>query len=419
MANIVDVVGDYVSLRRSGANYKGLCPFHNERTPSFMVSTAKNYCHCFGCGRGGDPIGFLKELNNFTYREALMHLANKYHIEVKEVEVSDEEVAERQKRQAYLTLCEFICNFYKEQLTVSNEGMQYLNRLGLNDAIIKRFNIGYAPSDGTSLTNAINSAGFSISHANDLGFVAPMNGGMSDIITNSIILPIYSKTGKVVAFAYQSIDNENATFENLTAKSSIFNPKDSIFGLFQASHKISREKACYFVPTPYDVLMMHQSGFENAISPSHDVLDNYIVNDLSKLIRDEAVTIITSSTDKKITSRSIAQMDSIIPKGINVFFFDIAPKNSLGEMLQSTNASALQDNIDKQKTDCISFKANTLINFAGDNNNEKIRAIINTLRTIALMPDQSSRQIYLNVLASVTSVSYDILDKELKKIKPY
>ena len=421
-ANIVDVVGDYVSLRRSGANYKGLCPFHDERTPSFIVSPSKNYCHCFGCGNGGDPIRFLMNLNNFTYREALLHLANKYHIEVKEVEMSDQQVAERNQRQAYLTLCTFAAKHYQSILASDSPeaqtAMDYLNSHGISQASISRFGIGYAPASTLSLTQAISEGGFSISHANNLGLVAPIDGAMRDVMAGCIVIPVMSKTGKEMAFAFQDIHDHNITFSRYISQSAIFSPKDALFALFQANSNISKQKSCYMTATPYDAIMMHQAGFTNTVAPAGDLINRYTANDLAKQVRDDSITIITGSTSADALNRSFRLIDSLLPQGINVFCFDCYPASSLGELLISTNAEAFSRRINSERTDCITFKAQTLMAQAG-NNNERLRAIQNVLFSIKSIRDEASKQIYIDVLAQISKISPNILESELARIKPF
>lgn len=422
-ANIVDVVGDYVSLRRAGANYKGLCPFHNERTPSFIVSPAKNFCHCFGCGNGGDPISFLMNLNNFTYREALLHLANKYHIEVKEVDVSDEQIAERNRRQAYLTLCTFAAKHYQNALAAdtpeSNQALQFLNDCGISQASISRFGIGYADNSTLSLVNAITQAGYSISQANDLGLVAPIDGAMRDVMAGCIVIPVMTKTGKEVAFAYQPIDNTgNASFANFTSQSAIFSPKDALFAHFQANSSISKDKSCFMVDNPFDAIMMHQAGFTNTVAPVGEFINRYVANDLAKQVKDDSITIITSSNSQEQLNRGFKLTDSLLPQGINVFCYDCAPAHSLGAVINSTHAEDFRDKVLRSRIDCITFKAQTLIGKA-TNSSELVRAIHSTLFSIKSIRDEASKQIYIDVLAQISKIKPEILVGELAKIKPF
>lgn len=419
-ANIVDVVADYVSLHRSGANYKGLCPFHNERTPSFIVSPAKNYCHCFGCGKGGDPIGFLKELNNYTYREALVHLANKFHIEIKEVDLTSEEIAERQKRQSYLTLCDFVSKHYQQQLAAVPDNnataMARLNALGLHEAVVKQFGLGYADSIADTLVDIVSKAGFSVSNANDLGLVAPLANGMGDIINKAIVMPVYNKTGKVIGFAWQSIDAEPTQFST-TARSAIFNPQESVFGLFQSNHAISKAKSCFVVDTPLDVMAMHQNGFTNTISPLGEALDRYLANDLAKSIKDDSATIITAYRSPQQLATMFRIADQMIAAGINVFAVNTPqPSSSITATLSGCNASAWQQYINDNKTDIVTWKAGILLADAADNNTMRVKAIRSTLRTIKAMRDATGRQIYLNVLSRLTRFPAETLSKEMENL---
>lgn len=419
-ANIVDVVADYVSLHRSGANYKGLCPFHNERTPSFIVSPAKNYCHCFGCGKGGDPIGFLKELNNYTYREALVHLANKFHIEIKEVDLSNEEIAERQKRQSYLTLCDFVSKHYQQQLAnVPNNNasaMAFLNSFGLHDAAVKRFGVGYADSNANSLVDIITSGGFSISIANDLGLVAPLANGMGDVLNKAITLPIFNKTGKVVGFAWQSVDCDGSVLRT-SARSPIFNPQESVFGIYQANHAISKAKSCFIVDTPFDVMAMQQNGFDNVIAPIGESLDRYFANDLAKCVKDDSVTLITAFRQQSQLAPMLRIADQLAAQGISIFAVNTPqPGLSVASALTSCNGSEWSQFVNNSRKDIISWKAELLLNEAGDNMALRIKAIHSTLRTIKAMRNLSSKEIYLNVLGQLTNFPADTLKKEMDRL---
>lgn len=418
-ANIVDVVADYVSLHRSGANYKGLCPFHNERTPSFIVSPAKNYCHCFGCGKGGDPIGFLKELNNYTYREALVHLANKFHIEIKEVDLSSEEIAERQKRQSFLTLCDFVNKHYQQQIAVESNNataMARLNALGLHEAVVKLFGLGYADSTPDSLVDMISKAGFSISNANDLGLVAPLANGMGDVINKAIVLPVYNKTGKVTGFAWHSIEADPTSF-GTTCRSAIFNPQESVFGLFQANHAISKAKSCFIVDNPFDVMAMHQNGLTNTISPIGEAIDRYIINDLAKSIKDDSATLITAHRSPQQLATMFRIADQLIAAGINVFAVNTPqPESSIASTLSGCSASAWTQYINDNKQDIVTWKATILLNDAANNNTMRIKAIRSTLRTIKAMRDATCQQIYLSVLSKLTRYPVETLSKEMNNL---
>lgn len=418
-ANIVDVVADYVSLRRSGANYKGLCPFHNERTPSFIVSPSKNICHCFGCSKGGDPIRFLMDLNNYSYREALTHLANKFHIEIKEVDMTSEEIAERQRRQTYFTLCDFVGKHFHQSLTSNRTSTSaatlYLNHIGISEASVNKYLIGYADETTNSLAQAIANAGFSTSHATDLGLVAPMTDGISDVINHAIVLPVFNKTGKITSFVWHQLGNDDNTFA-VAPRSAIFNPGNAVFGIHQANQFISKTKTCYIVDTPLDVITMAQNGFENTISPLGDIIDRYTLNDLVKCVKDGSVTIVTSGKDVDKSHRIFKIIDQLLHQGLSIFVVSIA-ESSIFAAIEATNASTWRQSISDSKCNAITWKANTLLRLAGTNTTDKIKAIQSTLLSINLLPDETSKRIYLNVLSEITKISAETLAKELKNIR--
>lgn len=415
-ANIVDVVADYVSLHRAGANYKGLCPFHNERTPSFIVSPAKNFCHCFGCGKGGDPIRFLMDLNNYSYPEALMHLANKFHIEVKEVDMTSEEIAERHKRQTYLTLCDFAAQYYQKCLgdECGNEAIALLNSLNIHESVAKKFSLGFAPAEKDSLTKAITKAGFSNSYATDLGLVASIDGGISDIINYAIVLPVFNKTGKVTAFAWNGLDQTDTNLL-VTARSPIFNAQEAIYGIYQAHHAISKNKCCHIVDSPYDVLSMHQNGLENTIAPLGNSIDRYAITDISRCVSSGSVSIITADLSAQSIQRTFTIIDQFVAQGISVFV-NVISYGSISQAIAEMNASDWQQHLDQNRSDAVLWKAKYLLTKAS-NDTERVRAIHSCLRTVKVMRNETSKQIYLNELSKITHFPSSILYQEMGNLK--
>ena len=271
-ADIVEVVSDFVSLKRRGANYVGLCPFHNEKTPSFSVSRAKGICHCFSCGKGGSPVNFIMEHEQLSYYEALKYLANKYHIEVHERELTDEEKLEQSERESMLIINEKANEHFEHNLHDTQEGinigLSYFKERGFSDAIIKRFHLGYSLDTRDELYNFLVKSGYNPKFMFDTGLcIADNNGGGYDRFRGRVMFPVLNLAGKIIAFGGRTLKHDKAKYVN-SPESLIYKKSNELYGLFQAKQSIVKHDKCFLVEGYADVISMHQSGFDNTVASS-------------------------------------------------------------------------------------------------------------------------------------------------------
>lgn len=276
-ADIVDVVSDFVKLRRSGANYKGLCPFHNERTPSFSVNRARNICKCFSCGKGGSPVNFIMEHEQLSYQEALRYLARKYNIEIVEKELTDEERAAQNTREAMLAVNEFALSHFEKNLLSTSEGrdlaLAYLRHRGISDAMIERFHLGYAIDKGNELITAAASAGFKEKYLVETGLAveSDRDGRRSvyDRFRGRVIFPIHSISGRVIAFGGRTMRSDKSIAKYVNSPESVVYRKNlELYGLYQAKSAIARKDRAILVEGYLDVVSMHQAGIDNVVASS-------------------------------------------------------------------------------------------------------------------------------------------------------
>ena len=273
-ANIVDVVSEFVSLKKAGVNYKGLCPFHDEKTPSFMVSPAKGYCHCFSCGKGGNVVGFIMEHEQMTYVEALRWLARKYHIEIHERELSDEEKREESERESLFIVNEWALKYFQHNLRNNVEGlaigMQYFRSRGFRDDTIEKFKLGYALPERDALAKAALAKGFKEQFLIDTGLCYKKEDGqLQDRYAGRVIFPVQTVTGRVVAFGGRILNNDKKLAKYVNSPESlIYHKSNELYGIFLAKQAITKKDRCYLVEGYIDVTSMHQSGVENVVASS-------------------------------------------------------------------------------------------------------------------------------------------------------
>lgn len=273
-ADIVDVVSDYVKLRRRGSGFIGLCPFHNERTPSFSVSKTKGICRCFSCGKGGSPVGFIMEVEQMTYPEALRLLARKYNIEIEERELSAEEREAATERESMMAINEFAMQHFERNMLKTTEGqnigLSYFRERGINDAMIKRFHLGYSMEQRDALYKAAVAAGFKGEYLLKTSLcLQNERGEWRDRFRGRVIFPVFTVSGKVVAFGGRTLrkDKEVAKYVN-SSESIIYSKSRELYGLYQAKPEIVRKDKCILVEGYMDVISMHQAGIQNVVASS-------------------------------------------------------------------------------------------------------------------------------------------------------
>lgn len=279
-ADIVDVVSEFVTLRKSGANYKGLCPFHNEKTPSFYVSPSRGICHCFSCGKSANPVSFIMEHEQMTYPEALRWLANKYHIEIREKELTDEERQEQNDRESMFIVNEWACGYFQDILHNDVDGkaigMQYFRSRGFRDDVIKKFQLGFSPLSRTAMSDTAKKKGYKEEYLVKTGLCYKReNGELSDRYAGRVIFPWLGVSGKVCAFGGRLLDSRTKGVQQKyvnSPDSEIYHKERELYGIYQAKKAIAKEDCVYMVEGYTDVISMHQCGIENVVANSGTAL---------------------------------------------------------------------------------------------------------------------------------------------------
>ncbi|WP_295435764.1 DNA primase [uncultured Prevotella sp.] len=397
-ANIVDVVSEFVSLRKAGVNYKGLCPFHNEKTPSFVVSPAKGYCHCFSCGKGGNAVGFIMEHEQMTYPEALRWLAKKYHIEIQERELSDDEKREASERESLFIVNEWAMKYFQDNLMNTRDGqaigMQYFRSRGFRDDTIHKFQLGYALPQRDALANAAIAKGFKEKFLIDTGLCYRReNGQLQDRYAGRVIFPVHTITGRVVAFGGRILTNDKNVAKYVNSpESMIYHKSNELYGIYQAKQAITRNDRCYLVEGYIDVTSMHQSGVENVVASSGTSLTTGQI----RLIRRFTTNItVLYDGDSAGIHASIRGIDMLLAEGMNVKVLLLPDGDDPDSFARKHTAQEFRDYIESHQTDFIEFKTNLLLKGVTDPI-KRSQAISSIIKSVSVIQDQITRATYMS-----------------------
>lgn len=415
-ADIVDVVSDFVKLRRSGANYKGLCPFHNERTPSFSVNKARNICKCFSCGKGGSPVGFIMEHEQMSYNEALRYLARKYNIEIVERELSDSERQQANKREAMLAVNAFALDHFRNNLLHTDEGqtlaMPYFRHRGINDAMIERFNLGYAIDRLTELLDAARGSGFSDTHLIETGLEAEGKHGLYDRFHGRVIFPIHSLSGRVVGFGGRTMrsNKDIAKYVN-SPESEIYKKKNELYGLYQARSAIGRRDKCIMVEGYLDVISMHQAGIENVVASSGTSLTEEQIRTVHRFT--ENVTLIYDADAAGIKA-SLRGINMLLAEKMNVKVLALPPGDDPDSFAQSHSSTEVEQYLAENEKDIIAFMTEKLM--SGINPSDpmaKAKVVNQILQSVAWVDEPVKRQEYIALCSRMLDVPEGVLINQL------
>lgn len=418
-AEIADVVGDFVTLKRRGTSMIGLCPFHNEKTPSFNVSQAKGIYKCFGCGKGGSSVNFIMEHEHLSYVDALKWLANKYNIQIREKEESPEDVIERNDRESQLIVSEFAQKFFSNQLWETNSGrligLSYLRQRGMRDDIIKKFGIGYCPEGKDTMTNEALKEGFKMEYLEKTGLTIKREEWVRDRFAGRMMFPIHGISGRVIGFGGRTLTQDKTIAKYLNSpESDIYHKSRVLYGIFQAKKSIIQEDKCYLVEGYTDVTSLHQSGIENVVASSGTSL----TIDQIRLIRrfTNNVTIIYDGDQAGIKA-SMRGIDMVLEEGINVKVLPLPEGEDPDSFSRSMSASQLADYIRDNETNFIRFKTKLLL--AGVENDPISRAklITDIVSSISVIPDEIVRSEYLKECSRLLDVRETVLYNEIRKLK--
>ena len=427
-ARIEEVVGDYVSLKKRGANLIGLCPFHDEKTGSFTVSPSKGIYKCFGCGKSGHVAGFLMEIEQCTYAEALRMLAKKYNIEVEERELTEEEQQRNDDRESMFVLNEFAAGWFEMQLWDSREGqavgLAYFRERGLRDDIIRKFRLGYSP-DKSLLQAAAKEKGFTEKYLLNDSQNAPYvgtglclkseDGRLYDRFHSRVIFPFFSRAGKVVGFAGRILKKNDKVGKYVNSPTSpLFEKHNELYGLYQARQAISRLNSCYLVEGQMDVISMHQAGIENVVSSGGTSLTK---PQIQLIHRFTSNIVILYDGDKAGIKAALRGIDMVLEEGIHVKIVLLPEGEDPDSFARSHNASDVVEYIEGKQTDFISFKTALLREEAGTDPMRRSELIHSVAQSIAVIPDAITRQVYMQDCAVQLNVSETLLTHEVSKLR--
>lgn len=397
-ADIVEVVSDFVSLKKRGANYMGLCPFHNERTPSFSVSKTKNYCKCFSCGKGGSPVGFIMEHESMSYVEALRYLAKKYHIEIKERELTDSEREAASERESLLAVNDFAMNFFQRTLKETDEGrdvgLTYFRHRGINESMIEKFHLGFSPEKRDALYREALSKGFSEDALVKTGLcIRTDDGKIYDRFRARVIYPVFSVSGRVIAFGGRTLssDKKMAKYVN-SPESSIYLKNKELYGLYQAKSAISKLDKCILVEGYMDVISMRQAGVENIVASSGTSLTEGQIRLIHRFTNN--VTVIYDSDAAGIKA-SLRGIDMLLVEGLDIKVLLLPDGDDPDSFAQSHSSAEVIEYIKSHEVDFISFKTEILLKDAGSDPLSRSKVITDIVHSIALIPNPVTRAIYM------------------------
>ena len=416
-AQIVDVVGDFVTLKKRGANHIACCPFHNEKTPSFSVSASKGIYKCFGCGKSGTAVGFVMEHENMTYVEALKYLAKKYHIEVIEKEESAEEIAQRQKHESLLLVSEFAGKFFQQSLD-TQEGQaiayQYFRSRGLEDETIRKYGLGWAPLDRKSLSEAAREAGYKEEFLTETGLCIKYDDGrLVDRFFDRVIFPIHSHSGRVIAFGGRTLKTDKSVAKYVNSpETEIYVKSKSLYGIWFAKNAISKNDKCILVEGYLDVLSMHQLGITNVVASSGTSL----TVDQIRLIRKftNNVTIIYDGDGAGIKA-ALRGIGLVLKEGMNVKVVLLPDGQDPDDFSRSHTLDEVNDYIAANEQDFIGFKTDLLLDEAGNDPIKRAGLINDMADTIALIPDAVVRAVYVQTISAKFDIDEQILAERVSR----
>lgn len=413
-AQIVDVVSDFVSLKRRGANFIACCPFHNEKTPSFYVSPAKGIYKCFGCGKSGTAVGFVMEHENMTYVEALKYLARKYGIEVKEKEETPEEIAARQRSESLLLVLDYTQQFFQKSLDTpegKSIGYAYFRSRGLEDATIRKYGLGWAPKAGNALATEALAKGYKEEFLTTTGVcIKRHDGSLCDKFYDRVIFPIHSVSGRVIGFGGRTLRSDYKTanigkYVN-SPQSEVYDKSSTLYGIYFAKSEIVRQNKCYLVEGYLDVLSMHQLGITNVVASSGTSLTIPQIRLIKKFT--DNVTVMYDGDSAGIHA-ALRGIDLILKEGLNVRVVLIPDGDDPDSYSRKHSLEEVQSFLKSAEKDFIVFKTDLLLGQAGDDPLNKAGLINDITDTLALVPDQIKRAVYVQMTSQKFGISEDAI----------
>lgn len=420
-AQIEQVVSDYVTLRKRGVNLIGLCPFHNEKTPSFTVSPAKGICKCFGCGKGGNAVNFIMEIEQLNYYEALKHLAKKYNIEVVEKEMTAEQLATQNDRESMLVVNAYAQKYFStllhEHIDGKSIGLSYFKERGFNEAVIKKFQLGYSLDQRDAFTQEALKQGFKKEYLVKTGLTLESDTGnsLSDRFRGRVLFPVHSISGKIVAFGGRILKKDDKMAKYLNSpESEVYHKSNELYGIFFAKQAIVKNDRCFLVEGYTDVISMHQSGIENVVASSGTSLTQGQIKLIHRFTPN--ITVIYDGDAAGIKA-SIRGIDMLLEEGMNVKVVLLPEGEDPDSFAKKQNASDFIAYIEQNSLDFIRFKTKLLLEDAGNDPIKRAHLIADIVRSISVIPDNIIRSVYIKECSILMSIDENILYNEINKLK--
>jgi DNA primase len=416
---IEEVISDYVSLKRRGANFTGLCPFHNERTPSFSVSASKGIYKCFGCGKGGDAVNFLMEHEHFTYPEALRHLAKKFNISIEETETDSNVVEQQKEAESLYIVNKFAQEYYQKNLHDSEEGkligLSYFNERKFSSAIIQRFGLGYAFDKGDSLYAEATKAGYNKDVLIKAGLIGESESRVYDFFRGRVIFPIHNLSGKVIAFAGRVMKKNEKTAKYINSKETeVYNKSKILYAIHLARESMRHKDECLLTEGYADVITMHQFGFENTVASSGTSLTSDQVRLIKRFTSN--ITFIYDGDQAGINA-TLRGLDIALEEGLNVKICIIPDGDDPDSYLNKNGAAAMQHLLLNESKSFLHFQAELKIKSAGNDPVKKSAAILDIIKTIALIGEPVKRNLFIKQLSVLVEMNEGLMISEVNKAR--
>lgn len=417
---IEEVVGDFVDLKKRGTNLLGLCPFHNEKTPSFNVSISKGIYKCFGCGEGGHAVDFVMKHEKYTYPEAIRYLAKKYNIEVEEEEQSEEQLQVNDRRESLYVVTNWAADIFQKSLWETDEGkavgLSYFRERGYRDDIIKKFELGYSPESWDYLYTQAKTVGHEDEYLSSTGLIIQKDGGRSyDRFRSRVIFPIHNLTGRTLGFGGRTLKSDKKVPKYVNSpESEIYHKSAVLYGLYFAKKAIVSADTCYLVEGYADVLSMHQAGIENVVASSGTSLTTEQIKLIFRFTTNVTVLYDGDAAGIKASLRGI---DMLLKEGLNVRILLFPEGNDPDSYIQKFGPRSFQEHIDQNQQDFISFKTQVLLNEAGNDPVKRAGVIREIVESIALIPDPIKASLFIRDCSVKLDIEERILIAELNKIK--
>ena len=417
-ARLEEVIGEYITLKKSGANFKGLSPFTQERTPSFMVSPAKQIWKDFSSGKGGNVIAFLMEHEHFTYPEAIRYLAKKYNIEIEETELSPEEKQIKDTRESMFLVAQYAADFFEKNLWETQEGksigLTYFKERGFEDETLKKFALGYSPESYDALSKKAENEGFKLDFLEKTGLVIINEDRKVDRFRGRVIFPIRSMSGRVQGFGARILSQNSKTAKYLNSpESDIYNKSKALYGIFESKQSIAKKDLCFLVEGYTDVIQMHQSGITNVVSSSGTALS---VDQIRMINRLTSNVVVLYDSDAAGLRASLRGINLILEQGMNVRVCTFPKGEDPDSFAQSRSLQEINIFLEEHSKDFIQFKASLLSDEGKNNPISKAETIREIVESIHKIPDAIKQEIYIQSCAEIMQISEDVLFRALAQI---